>query len=134
MAVSLSPMCHGRPHPNPPSSEEVIRAVNVLNTGSGCDQSQKNFELIMLSVGLAAHYSDVSDPEPVEDVSGLNNDMVGSGFVWYFTVESSGEVTTKLSQSADGVILTSGVRVTTGKNHRSGVPLNLSFREVNEHS
>lgn len=132
-ALALSPMCHVRPHPNPPNSDEIIRAVNVFHTGSCDDQSQKNFELIMMSVGLATPFQIISTPVPVEDLSAFGGDLSGPGFEWKFRIDSCPNFTVAdLSSSVDGTIIHSGIRATTRANHHSGVPLNLSFKAIND--
>lgn len=127
------------PDPNPPPGEEISRGINIQVTGDMVDQSQRNFELLLQSVALRAMPTVMNDPKAVlllelEDAPTLT----GDGFIWRFAADmddvfenfapsgTSGPVGL-LVDELDGIILDSGVRLTTVDGSPSGFPKNIEF-------
>lgn len=138
ICYAASPLCYSNPNPNPPLSQEILRLVNIQVTGSPLDQSQKNFEVLLMSIGLRAMPVVLSDPTPVIELSDYTNELSGQGFIWKFAVErgvqfynftpygTPGPVGL-LIDDLDGVVLPSGVRITTVTGSPSGWAQNISF-------
>ena len=135
----ISPGAYTDPNPNPPSSEELTRAINIFVTGNILDQSQKNFEILFQSVSLRSVPVVMSDPIPVLDLQyeGAPS-LTGEGFIWKFSHErtdtwmdySTNDPIGILVKELDGVILDSGVRITTVDGSSSGVPKNVEFEKL----
>lgn len=67
---------------------ENATGVNILITNDFSDESQKNFEVLLQSVGLRSMPVLMNDPVPVADLSLANAPtLTGEGFVWKFSVE-----------------------------------------------
>ena len=135
----LSPSAFTIPDANPIPTEEYVRQMNVQVTGDLNDQSQKNFEILFQSIGLRAVPVIFSNPMPVEDLSAEGAPtLTGEGFVWKFACERSylfhdytdGNPVGLLVKELDGVIISSGVRVTTTDSHPSGTVKNIEFVSV----
>lgn len=138
VCYASSPMCFTNPNPNPPPSEELTRLINIQVTGQPLDESQKNFEVFLMSIGLRAMPVILADPAPVLQLADYTNELSGEGFIWKFAVErgvqffnftpygSPGPVGL-LVDDLDGVILPSGVRVTTVTGSPSGWAQNVAF-------
>lgn len=138
VCYASSPMCFTNPNPNPPPSEELTRLINIQVTGQPLDESQKNFEVFLMSIGLRAMPVILADPAPVLQLADYTNELAGEGFIWKFAVErgvqffnftpygSPGPVGL-LVDDLDGVILPSGVRVTTVTGSPSGWAQNVAF-------
>lgn len=136
-----SPLCFTSPNPNPPPSEELIRLVNIQVTGSPLDESQKNFEVLLMSIGLRAMPVILTDPKPVLELADYTLELSGEGFIWKFAVErgvqfynftpygTPGPVGL-LIDDIDGVIIPSGVRITTVTGSASGWAQNVSFERM----
>lgn len=131
-----SPMAYSDPSPNPMPSEEITRMVNIYNTGELVDQSQKNFEILFQSIGLRALPIISGEVVPVGDLTIVGAPrLTGEGFMWKFAVEQNSAFTDfdemnpvgLLIKELDGVIISSGVRITTVSNSQSGTPLNMEF-------
>lgn len=134
-----SPMSFSDPSSNPPTNEEQARMINIYNTGELSDQSQKNFEILFQSIGLRAMpviSGEVISVEQLEN-SGAPS-LEGEGFIWKFAVEQSSAFMDfdimnpvgLLIKELDGVIISSGVRITTVPNSISGTPMNMEFIRV----
>lgn len=138
VCYASSPLCFTDPNPNPPSSEELIRLINIQVTGSPLDESQKNFEVLLMSIGLRAMPVILADPLPVLELADYTLELSGEGFIWKFAVErgvqfynftpygTPGPVGL-LVDDLDGVVLPSGVRVTTVNGSPSGWAKNIAF-------
>lgn len=138
VCYAMSPGCFTNPNPNPPISEELSRLVNIQVTGNPLDESQKNFEVFLMSIGLRAMPVVLADPIAVLQLADYTNELSGEGFVWKFAVErgvqfynftpfgTPGPVGL-LIDDLDGVILPSGVRITTVTGSSSGWAQNISF-------
>lgn len=138
VCYASSPGAFTDPNPNPPQSQELTRLVNIQVTNSPLDQSQKNFEVFLMSIGLRAMPVILSNPMPVLDLSDYTIELSGEGFIWKFAVErgvqfynftpygTPGPVGL-LVDDLDGVILPSGVRVTTVNGSPSGWAKNIAF-------
>jgi hypothetical protein len=136
-----SPLCFTDPNPNPPVNEELTRLVNIQVTGNPLDESQKNFEVFLMSIGLRAMPVVLQDPIPVVQLSDYTSELSGEGFIWKFAVErgvqfynftpygTPGPVGL-LIDDLDGVIIPSGVRITTVTGSPSGWAQNVSFSRV----
>ena len=133
-----SPSCFTDPNPSPPENQEIARLVNIQVTGETLDQSQKNFEILLMSIGLRAMPVVLGDPQPVLELSDYTNELTGEGFIWKFAVErgvqfynftpfgTPGPVGLLIDE-IDGVIIPSGVRITTVPGSPSGWTQNVSF-------
>lgn len=138
VCYAASPGAFTDPDPNPPPAEQLSRLVNIQVTGSPLDQSQKNFEIFLMSIGLRAMPVVLSDPVAVLRLQDYTIELSGEGFMWKFAVErgvqfynftpygTPGPVGL-LVDDLDGVILPSGVRITTVSNSPSGWAKNLVF-------
>lgn len=136
-----SPSCFTAPNPNPPPSQELARLVNIQVTGSPLDESQKNFEVLLMSIGLRAMPVVLSDPYAVLELADYTLELSGEGFIWKFAVErgvqffnftpygSPGPVGL-LVDDLNGVILPSGVRITTVTGSPSGWAKNIAFTRM----
>jgi hypothetical protein len=136
-----SPGAFTDPNPNPPPSQELERLVNIQVTGNPLDKSQKNFEVFLMSIGLRAMPVVLSDPFPVIELSDYTIELTGEGFIWKFAVErgvqfynftpygTPGPVGL-LVDDLDGVIIPSGVRITTVTGSPSGWAKNVSFSRI----
>lgn len=138
VCYAASPGAFTDPDPNPSPAEQLSRLVNIQVTGSPLDQSQKNFEIFLMSIGLRAMPVVLSDPVAVLRLQDYTIELSGEGFMWKFAVErgvqfynftpygTPGPVGL-LVDDLDGVILPSGVRITTVSNSPSGWAKNLVF-------
>lgn len=138
VCYAASPGAFTDPDPNPPPAEQLSRLVNIQVTGSPLDQSQKNFEIFLLSIGLRAMPVVLSDPVAVLRLQDYTIELSGEGFMWKFAVErgvqfynftpygTPGPVGL-LIDDLDGVVLPSGVRITTVSNSPSGWAKNVVF-------
>lgn len=138
ICYAASPLCFTDPNPNPPPSEEITRLVNIQVTGDPLDESQKNFEVFLMSIGLRAMPVILSDPLPVLQLADYTTQLSGEGFIWKFAVErgvqfynftpfgSPGPVGL-LIDDLNGVILPSGVRITTVTGSPTGWAQNVAF-------
>ena len=141
VCYAASPLCFTDPNPNPPPSEEVLRLVNIQATGNPLDESQKNFEVFLMSIGLRAMPVILSDPLPVLELADYTTELSGEGFVWKFAVErgvqfynftpygTPGPVGL-LIDDLDGVIIPSSVRITTVTGSPSGWAQNVTFTRM----
>jgi hypothetical protein len=139
-----SPGAFSDPNPNPDEIDEIARGVNIQATGDVSDQSQKNFEILFQSVALRAVPVIMNDPIAVSDLSAEGAPtLTGEGFIYKFSVErlyvfeNSGPNGTigpvgLLIDELDGVVLDSGVRVTTVDGSLSGFSKNIEFIRVDE--
>lgn len=134
-----SPGAFSDPNPNPPEEEETVREVNIQVTDDIRDQSQKNFEILFQSIALRAAPSVMNNPEATSSLSAMGSPtLTGEGFVWKFAVERADtweDFTTKdpiglLVKELDGVIIESGVRITTVDGSPTGIPKNMEFTKV----
>lgn len=138
VCYASSPGCFTDPNPDPPSNQEIQRLINIQVTGNPLGQSQKNFEVLLMSIGLRAMPVVLSDPIPVIELADYTLELSGEGFVWKFAVErgvqffnftpygTPGPVGL-LVDDLDGVILPSGVRITTVTGSPSGWAKNIAF-------
>ena len=105
--------------------------VNLKITGNIADETQKNFELMVQSIGLRAMPIILNDPHAVIDLAedGANS-LTGEGFVWRFGVEQIGIFATAesefglLVEEIDGVVLSNGAILRT-----SGYDQNIEFEK-----
>jgi len=142
ICYASSPLCFTDPNPNPPVSEETLRLVNIQVTNDPLDESQKNFEVFLMSIGLRAMPVILTDPEPVVELSVYTSELSGEGFIWKFAVErgvqfynftpygTPGPVGL-LIDDMNGVIIPSGVRITTVTGSPSGWNQNVAFERMN---
>lgn len=141
VCYASSPLCFTSPNPNPPINQEITRLVNIQVTGSPLDESQKNFEVLLMSIGLRAMPVILTDPYPVIELADFTNELSGEGFIWKFAVErnfmfynftpfgSPGPVGL-LTDDLDGIIIPSGVRITTVTGSPTGWAQNVSFSRM----
>lgn len=138
ICYASSPGAFTDPNPNPPPNQEIPRLINIQVTGNPLDESQKNFEVLLMSIGLRAMPVVLSNPAAVLQLADYTYDLSGEGFMWKFAVErgvqfynftpygTPGPVGL-LVDDLDGVVLPSGVRVTTVNGSQSGWAQNISF-------
>ena len=143
ICFASSPGAFSDPNPNPPPSQELTRLINILVTGQPLDESQKNFEVLLMSIGLRAMPVVLQDPVAVEQLRDYTLELSGEGFIWKFAVErgvqfynftpygTPGPVGL-LIDDLDGVILPSGVRVTTVTGSPTGWAQNISFNRLDQ--
>jgi hypothetical protein len=141
VCYAASPGAFTDPNPNPPPNQEIPRLVNIQVTGSPLDESQKNFEVLLMSIGLRAMPVVLSDPYPVLQLADYTPELAGEGFIWKFAVErgvqfynftpygTPGPVGL-LVDDLDGVIIPSGVRITTVPGSPSGWAQNVTFSRM----
>jgi hypothetical protein len=141
VCYAVSPLSFTNPNPNPPECEELERLVNIMVTAQPLDESQKNFEVLLMSIGLRAMPVVLQDPIAVCQLGEFTPELCGEGFVWKFAVErgvqffnftpygTPGPVGL-LVDDLDGVILPSGVRITTVKGSPTGWAQNVAFERV----
>lgn len=141
VCYASSPGCFTNPNPNPPASQDLARLVNIQVTGNPLDESQKNFEVLLMSIGLRAMPVILADPTPVFDLADHTIELSGEGFIWKFAVERGvqfynftpygepGPVGLLVSD-LDGVILPSGVRITTVNGSPTGWGKNIAFSKM----
>jgi hypothetical protein len=141
ICYASSPGAFTDPNPEPPPSEEAYRLVNIQVTGSPFDQSQKNFEVLLMSIGLRAMPVILSDPVAILQLADYTLELSGEGFMWKFAVErgvqfynftpygTPGPVGL-LVDDLDGVIIPSGVRITTVDGSPSGWSKNVTFSRM----
>lgn len=141
ICYASSPLCFTNPNPNPPPPQDLERLINIQVTGGTLDQSQKNFEVLLMSIGLRAMPVVLGDPVAVEQLAEYTVELSGQGFIWKFAVErgvqfynftpygTPGPVGL-LVDDLDGVILPSGVRVTTVSGSPSGWAKNIAFERA----
>lgn len=141
VCYASSPGAFTNPNPNPPQSEELARLVNIQVTGNPLDESQKNFEVFLMSIALRAMPVALSDPAAVIELADYTLELSGEGFIWKFAVErgvqffnftpygSPGPVGL-LVDDLNGIILPSGVRITTVTGSPSGWAKNITFSRM----
>lgn len=141
VCYASSPGAFTNPNPNPPPAEELIRLVNIQVTGNPQDESQKNFEVFLMSIGLRAMPVVLSDPAAVLQLSDYTLELSGEGYIWKFAVErgvqffnftpygTPGPVGL-LVDDLNGVIIPSGVRITTVTGSPSGWAKNVVFSRM----
>lgn len=141
VCYASSPGAFTDPNPNPPPSQEIARLVNIMVTGSPLDESQKNFEVLLMSIGLRAMPVILGDPQAVLELADYTLELSGEGYIWKFAVErgvqfynftpygTPGPVGL-LIDDLDGVVLPSGVRITTVQGSPSGWAQNVTFSKV----
>lgn len=138
ICYASSPGAFSDPNPNPPPDQELTRLLNIQVTGEILDESQKNFEVLLMSIGLRAMPVILTDPMPVAQLSDFTNQLTGEGFIWKFAVERGVQFYNftpygvpgpvgLLIDDLDGVIIPSGVRVTTVMGSPTGWAQNIAF-------
>ena len=141
VCYASSPGAFTDPNPNPPVSQEISRLVNIQVTGNPLDESQKNFEVLLMSIGLRAMPTVLSNPAAVLELADYTLELSGEGYIWKFAVErgvqfynftpygTPGPVGL-LIDDLNGVILPSGVRITTVQGSPTGWAQNISFARL----
>jgi hypothetical protein len=141
ICYASSPGALTSPNPNPPPSQELARLINIQVTANPLDESQKNFEVLLMSIGLRAMPVILADPLPVLQLADYTTELSGEGFIWKFAVErgvqfynftpfgTPGPVGL-LVDDLDGVIIPSGVRITTVSGSPTGWAKNISFSRM----
>ena len=141
VCYAASPGAFTDPNPNPPVSQELARLLNIQVTAHPLDESQKNFEVLLMSIGLRAMPVVLSDPLAVFQLQDHTLELSGEGYIWKFAVErgvqfynftpygSPGPVGL-LVDDLDGVILPSGVRITTVTGSATGWAKNIAFTRM----
>lgn len=141
VCYASSPGAFTDPNPNPPANEELPRLVNIQVTGNPLDESQKNFEVLLMSIGLRAMPTILLNPTAVLQLADYTLELSGEGFVWKFAVERGVQFFNftpygipgpvgLLINDLNGVILPSGVRITTVTGSSTGWAQNISFARL----
>lgn len=141
VCYASSPGAFTDPNPNPPANQEIPRLLNIQVTGSPLDESQKNFEVLLMSIGLRAMPVVLSDPYAVLQLADHTVELSGEGFIWKFAVERGVQFYNftpygmpgpvgLLIDDLDGVIIPSGVRVTTISGSPTGWAKNIAFERM----
>lgn len=136
-----SPGAFTNPMPNPPEDQSLDRLINIQVTGKTGDESQKNFEVLLMSVGLRAMPVFLTNPVAVMNLSAHTLDLSGEGFIWKFAVERGAQFHNYtpygtpgpvglLIDELNGIILPSGARIVTVSGDPSGLPKNTSFAKL----
>lgn len=139
VCYAASPFAFTNPQANP--TDPLDRLVNIMVTGNPRDQSQKNFEVMIMSIGLRAMPVIISNPAPVMQLSDHVSGLSGQGFIWKFAVERGAQFYNYskygtpgpvglLVDDIDGLFLPSGVRVTPVNNSQSGWAQNIVFHKL----
>jgi len=141
VCYAASPGAFTDPNPNPPIAQELTRLINIQVTNQVYDESQKNFEVLLMSIGLRAMPAILTNPYPVLQLADYTIELTGEGYIWKFAVErgvqfynftpygTAGPVGL-LIDDLDGVILPSGVRITTVSGSPSGWAKNIAFERM----
>jgi len=120
--------------PGAVATPETATGVNIDVTGSIADERQKNFEVIVQSIGLRAMPVIMSDPIAVSNVATEGADEIaGEGYVWKFAVERAdyfknvgpnGTISDvgHLVDELEGIVLPSATVL-----HTSGIDQNIQF-------
>lgn len=113
------------------TSPEDATGINLKITGDIADETQKNFEVIIQSVGLRTMPIILSEPIAVKDLATDGaSQLGGEGFVWRFGVEQDGIFATRhsdvglLVEEIDNIVLPNGVVLKT-----SGHNINIEFEK-----
>lgn len=119
--------------PNAVSDPDNATGINIRFTNDIADETQKNFELLIQSIGLRAMPIILNEPLAVSDLAADGATTVtGEGFVWLFSVEQENVFATRTDQlgllilELDGIVLPNGAIIDT-----SGGGQNIEF-EVRE--
>jgi len=110
---------------------DTASGVNLRITGNIADETQKNFELMVQSIGLRAMPIILNDPHAVSDLAtdGATS-LTGEGFVWSFGVEQVDIFANAKSdigllvEEMNGVVLSNGAVLRT-----SGHDQNIEFEK-----
>lgn len=104
--------------------------ANILTTGSIRDESQKNFEVLVQSIGLRAMPLIIELPQAVDDLAKHKAPTLrGEGFVWRFAVEMAhaflkeSDAVGLLVEEVNGIVLPNGAVLKT-----KGPDKNIEFR------
>jgi hypothetical protein len=115
--------------PNAFSDPSNATGVNIAVTGNIQDPSQKNFEVLVQSIGLRAMPALMSDPAPVAALENAGaTTLTGEGFVWRFASEREGVFATDASPvgllvaELNGIVLPNGTILDT-----AGAGQNIEF-------
>lgn len=113
--------------PNSVKDPGNTKGVNIRVTGNLNDVSQKNFEMLIQSIGLRALPVKMDDPKPTADLGLIKApSLKGEGFVWRFAVEAAEVFTKRITRDEDnpvgllieelnGIVLPCGEILNTGK-------------------
>ena len=111
------------------SDPDNATGLNIRITGDIADETQKNFELLIQSIGLRAMPIILNDPLAVADLATDGASFItGEGFVWEFIVETEDAFATKESDvglliaEMNGIVLLNGAVLDT-----SGAGQNIEF-------
>jgi hypothetical protein len=111
------------------SDPDNATGLNIRYTGSIADETQKNFELLIQSIGLRTMPIILNNPLAVPDLTADGAASVtGEGFVWMFSVEMESAFATSTSdvglliEELDGIVLLNGAVIST-----SGPGQNIEF-------
>lgn len=115
--------------PNAFSDPDNATGINIRITGDIADETQKNFELLIQSIGLRTMPIILNDPLAIADLAADGaTSVTGEGFVWQFSVEAESAFATKdsnvglLVEEMNGIVLINGAVLDT-----SGAGQNIEF-------
>ncbi len=106
--------------PNAVSNPDYATGINIRFTNDIADETQKNFELLVQSIGLRAMPTVLNEPLAISDLAADGaTSVTGEGFVWLFSVEQEDVFATKVNEigllieELDGIVLPNGVVLST---------------------
>jgi hypothetical protein len=105
---------------NAVTDPENVLGVDINVTGDLSDISQKNFEVLLMSIGLRAMPVIMNDPVATEDLDLMGAPtLIGEGYVWKFAVERQNMFDNGVSDvgylidEVDYIVLPNGVTIRT---------------------
>ena len=106
--------------PNAVSDPDNATGINIRFTGDIVDETQKNFELLIQSIGLRAMPIILNEPLAISDLAADGaTSVTGEGFVWVFSAEQEDVFATKsddiglLVDDMNGIVLLNGAILDT---------------------
>lgn len=120
--------------PNAFTSPNLATEVNIKTTGNIRDESQKNFEILVQSVGLRAMPVIMNEPKAVAELADEGATTVtGEGFVWRFASDrqdiflKGSDPVGLLIDELNGIVLANGAILET-----AGPGQNIEFSRSDE--
>lgn len=112
--------------PNAVSDPANATGINIRFTNDIADETQKNFELLVQSIGLRAMPTILNEPLAVSDLEADGaSSVTGEGFVWLFSVEQEDVFATKTDEigmlmlELNGIVLPNGVVLNTNSGNQN---------------
>ena len=112
--------------PNAVSDPDNATGINIRFTNDIADETQKNFELLVQSIGLRAMPIILNEPLAISDLEADGaTSVTGEGFVWLFSVEQENVFATKTDEigllmlELNGIVLPNGVVLNTNSGNQN---------------